>query len=437
MLRTTSRVVTAALAGVLAAVTLTTTTTVEAVAAPVQVAASSPGGQITRTEVLARATNWYNRRHDSDLTYSMSAKTWDVGRTRQYRRDCSGFIDMAWHLNSDPNTDGLDDSGLTTPISRSELLPGDLLNDRVDNDGGRYPYHAILFGGWENSAKTRFWYYSFGSTPVDKVTGASFGDATLSGHATSQYRALRYRKIADNTVTGNASIYGVLDDGRLTYSVVNAAGVRTHGAVVSGARLGFTPKAMATLNFNTLLVTSDAGHLYRVDIITNADSLTFKTPVDIGVGWTHDLLAYDGAGDLYGIADGTLRRYSVVGAKPGAGAITSDGVIDAGFTLKTLTATGPDWLLGTTAGGELISYRIRGAGDWSRYELRSSTWQVFTHLLSAGGGVYYGHERDGGLMRYVDSDPYDGDDSDLVGGGTVDPVGWTQVLLSAQPGTVS
>jgi hypothetical protein len=41
-------------------------------------------------------------------------------------------------------------------------------------------------------------------------------------------------------------------------------------------------------------------------------------------------------------------------------------------------------------------------GDWSRYELRYSTWQVSSHLLSPGDGV-------------------------------VDASGWTQILLSANP----
>ncbi|QQQ79215.1 M23 family metallopeptidase [Saccharothrix sp. 6-C] len=239
-------------------------------------------------------------------------------------------------------------------------------------------------------------------------------------------------------VAGTAFIYGTTSDGRLTYTTVNAAtGDRTHGAVVSGASLGFAPKAMATVNFNTILVTSPAGQLYRVDVITNDTSLTFAAPVPMGGGWTHDLLAYDGRGSLYGIADGAMRRYTVLGTKPGAGDITSDGLIDTGFTLKTLTATGQDWLLGTTSGGELLSYRIRGAGDWTRYELRSSTWQVFGHLLSAGGGVYFGHNAEGGLLRYTDANPYDGSGADLRGPDTVDAQGWTQVLLSAQPGTVA
>ncbi|OKI35315.1 hypothetical protein A6A25_23920 [Saccharothrix sp. CB00851] len=241
----------------------------------------------------------------------------------------------------------------------------------------------------------------------------------------------------EDHVSGTASFYGVLADGRLTYTAVDAAnGTRTHGAVVSGASLGFVPKAMATLNFNTVLVTTSGGRLYRVDVITNSTSLAFNAPVLLGGGWTHDLLAYDGRGSLYGIADGVLRRYAVPVTKPGAGDITSDGVIGTGFTLKTLTATGPDWLLGTTSGGALLSYRIRGAGDWSRYELRSGTWQVFGRLLSAGGGVYFGHNAEGGLLRYTDANPYDGSGADLRGPDTVDAQGWSQVVLSAQPGTV-
>lgn len=61
--------------------------TVTGVSAPDEAqAASSVGGKITRTEVLARAANWYSRRHDSDMTYCQVAKTWDGGHTRQYRR---------------------------------------------------------------------------------------------------------------------------------------------------------------------------------------------------------------------------------------------------------------------------------------------------------------------------------------------------------------
>ncbi|WP_245602071.1 DUF1906 domain-containing protein [Hamadaea tsunoensis] len=237
---------------------------------------------------------------------------------------------------------------------------------------------------------------------------------------------------------GTASIYGVLSDGRLTYTAVDAAsGTRTHGAVVSGASIGFVPKAMATLNFNTILATTSGGSLYRIDVITNNTSLTFNAPVYLGGGWTHDLLAYDGNGHLFGIADGVLIRYTVNATKPAIANITGRLVIDSGFTLKTLTTTGPDWILGTVSDGRLMSYRISGAADWTSAALKSSTWQVFDSLMSPGGGVYFGHESDGSLWRYVDAGPYDLNGADLAGMGAVDGSGWSQVILSAQPATVS
>ncbi|MGN9838334.1 alginate lyase family protein [Nonomuraea sp. H19] len=237
---------------------------------------------------------------------------------------------------------------------------------------------------------------------------------------------------------GVTSVYGVMPDGRLTYTTIDAAtGKRTHGAVVSTATLGFTPKAMATLNYNTILVTDTNGKLYRVDVRTNRDSLTFNPPVLLGSGFTHDLLAYDGTSHLFGIANGTLHRYTITAAQPDLADITDNTAIGSGFTLKTLTATGPDWILGTTAEGQLISYNISGPGSVKRYQLRDSTWQAMDHLLSPGGGVYYGHSRDNSMHRYLDINPYDGRAGDLTGQGTVDASGWAQVLLSAQPATVS
>lgn len=237
-----------------------------------------------------------------------------------------------------------------------------------------------------------------------------------------------------------ASIYGALPDGKLTYTAIDAAtGQRTHGAVVSTATLGFTPKAMATLDSDTILVTEDGqeGRLYRVDIQSDSGSLTFDRPVYLGPGYTHDLLAYDGSGHLFGIAGGTLRRYTINAAKPTISDISGNIKIGDGFTLKTLTATGPGWILGTTTDGRLISYRINGAGSWQRYQLRDTTWQLIEHLLSPGGGVYYGHWNEGSLFRYDDENPYDGRGDDLRGQGAVDTTGWTQTLLSAQPATVS
>jgi Domain of unknown function (DUF1906) len=237
---------------------------------------------------------------------------------------------------------------------------------------------------------------------------------------------------------GAAHVYGAFADGRLTYTVIDpSSATRTHGAVTSTATLGFTPVAMATLNFNTLLVTSTAGQLWRVDVITNKTSVTFNPPVLIGGGWVHESLAYDGHGRLYGIYAGHLLRYNVNATKPTAADITARQDIGRGFVLKTLTTTGQDWILGTTATGQLLSYRIRGIGDWDRYDLRETTWQTFDQMLSPGGGVYFGRRPDGSMLQYVDANPYNGTATDMTNAVAIDERGWTQDILSAQPATVS
>ncbi|WP_404867270.1 CHAP domain-containing protein [Kitasatospora griseola] len=202
----------------------------------------------------------------------------------------------------------------------------------------------------------------------NKVTRRSHIDPATATNTSSGLNISGYvtpPNAGSGTVSGTASVYGILADGRLTYSAIDAATGDRIKTVVSTTPLGFTPKAMATLDFNTLLVTSTSGQLYRVDIVTNNTSLGFETPVALGSGWTHDLLAYDGSTYLYGIAGGVLHRYTLTATKPTAAAITANTVIGSGFTLNTLTSTAPGWIASTTSDGELLSYRIRGADDWT------------------------------------------------------------------------
>jgi hypothetical protein len=244
---------------------------------------------------------------------------------------------------------------------------------------------------------------------------------------------------AATTCAGSVSIYGVLDDGRLTYSQLNPA-TGDLAKVLVGPDLGFEPKAMATLNFNTVLVTSTSGALYRVDVRTNNTSLDLMSaPVRIAdSGWTHDKLTYDGHGHLYGTAAGLLLRYNVTEAKPaGSQHIGVRTEIDTGFVLKTLTATGDDRLGATTEDGRLLDYSITGAGAWKGNVLKPSGWSGFNQLVSPGGGLYYGRLSTGAMYWYKDANPTDGSGSD-ISYHLDDPVntrGWTQKLLSAQPGT--
>lgn len=233
----------------------------------------------------------------------------------------------------------------------------------------------------------------------------------------------------------DVAIFGTLADGRLTYSAIDAASGDRLTTVTSTASLGFVPKAMATLNATTLLVTDPAGVLHRVDLTGTNPALTFATPVKLATGWTHDSLAYDGDGSLFGIAAGTLRRYTVTSAKPAGGNIIANTMIGAGFTLKTLTATGPDWIIGTTDAGVLRAYNIDAAGQWTGYSLSTSGWGGFTQLVSPGKGLYYARTAGGGLSRYTDAAPFDGKGTDITSHSSdpVDVSGWNQSLLSALP----
>jgi hypothetical protein len=247
---------------------------------------------------------------------------------------------------------------------------------------------------------------------------------------------------ADTTCAGSVSVYGILSDGQLTYSAINPSNGDRLKTLI-GPALGFTPKAMATLNFNTVLVTSTSGDLYRVDIQTNVNALTLAGVTKIwDGGWTEDKLAYDGRGHLFGTAGGTLLQYLVSEDKPaGPAHIGQRAIIGDGFVLKTLTATGQDRLLATSSDGRLIDYAIDSTSTtkWASHTLKSDGWSGFNQLLSPGGGLYYGRTSAGGMYWYKDANPLDGSGSDIAyhNDDPVDASGWTQTFLSAMPNSYS
>ncbi|MGH3748584.1 MAG: hypothetical protein ACRDT8_14440, partial [Micromonosporaceae bacterium] len=98
------------------------------------------GGSIKRSQVIKRARNWVRR----DIQYSQSGTARDSDRHHRYRRDCSGFISMAWHLKrtgmSAPWTGTLDN--YSTRKRKSRLKRGDILLDQGN--------HAVIFHKWAN-----------------------------------------------------------------------------------------------------------------------------------------------------------------------------------------------------------------------------------------------------------------------------------------------
>ncbi|MEU4068419.1 hypothetical protein AB0F25_39540, partial [Streptomyces wedmorensis] len=147
---------------------------------------SDRGGPITRGEVIRRAQYWV----DQQPPYSQGAYVPGPGDDFAYRTDCSGFVAMAWHLDANPNTQGL--PNFSHEIARSELRAGDILNS--------YYNHVIIFHEWVND-QGGFSYYSFGggSSGVEPP-GRFFGNinsASIDGHPNGDYKALRYDGIVD------------------------------------------------------------------------------------------------------------------------------------------------------------------------------------------------------------------------------------------------
>ncbi|MGW4697832.1 hypothetical protein ACWEO1_36260 [Kitasatospora cineracea] len=220
-----SKLVRVALAAAIAASGAVATTALTVATATTAQAASSVGGQITRSEVIQRAQYWLGK----SIAYNQGGSYPDSSG-RYYRTDCGGYVDMAWHLADGPNTQGLASSAYTTEISRSQLKAGDILDSFYD--------HVILFEKWDDTAHTTFSYYSFGSTPVKHATGVSINAAYFDSHPNGDYKAYRYNNIVDDPSapvysgdvpvagkwSGTAATIGVFRDGVWALRNSNSAG---------------------------------------------------------------------------------------------------------------------------------------------------------------------------------------------------------------------
>ena len=96
----------------------------------------APASAITRTEVLARANHWIAKR----VRYSQS------GTYGGYRRDCSGFVSMAWKLRTSYTSDSI--RSKARRISWRQLKPGDAV---------RRSGHVEIFAGWKNRSRRQYY----------------------------------------------------------------------------------------------------------------------------------------------------------------------------------------------------------------------------------------------------------------------------------------
>ncbi|MGH3728156.1 MAG: hypothetical protein ACRDTU_05325 [Micromonosporaceae bacterium] len=139
------------------------------------------GGSIKRSEVIERAWTWVRR----GIQYSQSGTAQDAERHHTYRRDCSGYISMVWHIRptgmSAPWTGSL--GNYSTAKSKANLKRGDILL----NAGS----HVVLFHKWANTAHTRFYLFEMANPTSDMNHRVAY----LSSY--SGYTARRYNHIVN------------------------------------------------------------------------------------------------------------------------------------------------------------------------------------------------------------------------------------------------
>lgn len=86
--------------------------------------------------IIARAKLWVDKR----IGYSQSSYY------RGYRRDCSGFVSMAWGYGKSYTSSTI--RYAAKKIKKSQLRPGDAV---------RVPGHVSIFAGWKNKAKGEYY----------------------------------------------------------------------------------------------------------------------------------------------------------------------------------------------------------------------------------------------------------------------------------------
>ncbi len=103
------------------------------------------------SEAIERARSWVA----ADVGYSGS--NYFTNEYGTYRTDCSGYVSMAWGLDSSLTTVTL--PSVSYAIAKDALEPGDILNNPLPGTSG----HVVLFAGWANAERTE--YYAYEESP--------------------------------------------------------------------------------------------------------------------------------------------------------------------------------------------------------------------------------------------------------------------------------
>gem|GEM_PF-6800364 len=190
------------------------------------------GAPITPSTMIARADDWIT----SDVPYNQGLGWSDAATGGAYREDCSGFVSMAWALNSSLVTWTL--PNVSTVIAGNikgftGLQPGDALDYTAD--------HVVLFDSWIDRAAGTFYYdaeHQDGVPPSRDV--GNINGATLEGYPITDFEALRYNNVAGgggftgavSTVMNSTQLWtmAVESDGRL-HEIIQTPDTVTDGVV--------------------------------------------------------------------------------------------------------------------------------------------------------------------------------------------------------------
>jgi len=236
---------------------------------------------VTRPEIMARAKHWV----DVGVPYDNNSSF------EGYRKDCSGFVSMAWKLARSETTRSLD--SVAHNIGKDELLPGDALlwvNPNPADMG-----HVRIFGGWLDAAKSKFWVYE--ETPPKTI----YHEYTWSRSAADGYRPIRY----DNVVEGTNSLGTMLHEVRNT----------------DGSWTGFSPLGGAAKDIAVTTFPNGSGQVLAV----GADDVVYHRQRNTDGSWT-DFAPLNGVGTD---TPAKAKRVSISGNLNGSAQIEIVGWDDA------------------------------------------------------------------------------------------------------------
>ncbi|MGW7063099.1 hypothetical protein ACWGHM_32015, partial [Streptomyces sp. NPDC054904] len=314
---------------------------------------AAPGGTVSRSQAIARAKVWVEEQVPYSTNGLVAPYSWwaDSRTGGRYRQDCSGFVSMAWQLNSSRTTWTLPE--VSTQISKWDLQPGDALNS---ND------HVILFAGWRDKAAGTFNYYqeSSRSRPTSYNTDGNLYASSLASHPTSSYSALRYKNIS-------ADVPPAVAPSKVHVEIVGADGGlwNTDGDYAAGEWTGsWTSLGGTNLKALTSAVTGNTMHVYAIGstgrIYTkDANYTTGQWTTD----WTEIPGAIQGATALTASATGNTVHLEVIGSD---GAMwNTDGDYAAGEWTGSWTSLGGTNLKALTSavtGNTMHVYAIGSTG---------------------------------------------------------------------------